>query len=159
MAKTIRGGTALGSGVEEGDEVLRVDGFHVVRGSTSVDEVSSHIRGKEGSIVTMVVRKPSGEVRTIRLVRARLPGHKTELLGALWQSPGKKVSREMTIGDKLDVLGQLHRRGNLTDTEYHSARRRLIEGSQHYEPREPEYKQHVAKNINSLSVGSQPCTV
>jgi hypothetical protein len=43
----------------------------------TVDEVSGFIRGKEGSVLTLVIRKPAGYSVTVRLVRARLPGSKT----------------------------------------------------------------------------------
>ncbi len=76
MSKVIRGGTAEKSQLEEGDEILNVDGHMVTPGMT-VDEVSAFIRGKEGSVVSLIVRKSSGYSVTVRLVRARLPGSKT----------------------------------------------------------------------------------
>jgi hypothetical protein len=94
----------------------------------SVGEVSGLIRGKEGSLVFIVVRKADGRVRKVRLVRQRQPGSKTELLGALWQShsSSSKSAKQVTAESKLDVLKQLRSRGNLTEEEYKTAVQRLL---------------------------------
>lgn len=93
----------------------------------SVGEVSGLIRGKEGSLVFILVRKADGRVKKVRLVRQRQPGSKTELLGALWQSPSDspKSAKQGTPESKLDVLNQLRSRGNLTEEEYQTALERL----------------------------------
>jgi len=96
----------------------------------SVGEVSGLIRGKEGSLVFIHVRKADGQVRKVRLVRERQPGSKTELLGALWQSNSNssKSAKQVTAESKLDVLKQLRSRGNLTEEEYQTAVQRLQGG-------------------------------
>mmetsp|Transcript_9690 Transcript_9690/g.24009 ORF Transcript_9690/g.24009 Transcript_9690/m.24009 type:complete len:318 (-) Transcript_9690:3630-4583(-) len=129
FSKIVRGGTAAVSGIQEGDEIVQVDRTPLVKGRDTVDSVSGYIRGKEGSVVTICVRKPWGKVVSVRLVRQRLPGSKAELLGALWQKGGTKALKDITLEDKLDVLEQLHRRGNLSENEYRTARRRLTEES------------------------------
>mmetsp|Transcript_45974 Transcript_45974/g.111924 ORF Transcript_45974/g.111924 Transcript_45974/m.111924 type:complete len:254 (-) Transcript_45974:155-916(-) len=122
----IKGGTGFNSDLEHSDELLAVD-QHVVERGMRIEDVAAYIRGKEGSILTLVVRKRGGMIATVKLVRQRLPGAKAEMLGALWQSPtsGKKPKGPISIGEKLDLLMQLRKRGNISSDEYEQAERRL----------------------------------
>lgn len=122
----MRGGSAFASNeFDEGDEFLQIDSTRVQ--GMSLDDVSGLIRGKEGSVVMVIVRKVDGSVRTVRMVRQRLPGSKTEMLGALWQKQGESPNSKGThsLENKMDVLAQLRARGNLTEQEYQQALVRL----------------------------------
>eukprot|EP00961_Rhodomonas_salina_P031621 426027-Rhodomonas_salina.1 len=124
----MRGGAADNQGIDVGDVIEQIDETRVTK-DTKFAEVSYLVKGMEGSIVTLVLRKKSGESVTVRLVRARVPGSKAEMLGALWQTRGgyaKKEFKELTMNDKLDKLAELRRRGNLTEKEYQKARYRLL---------------------------------
>mmetsp|Transcript_12998 Transcript_12998/g.30916 ORF Transcript_12998/g.30916 Transcript_12998/m.30916 type:complete len:284 (+) Transcript_12998:109-960(+) len=128
IAKVMRGGAADNQGIDVGDVIEQIDETRVTK-DTKFAEVSYLVKGMEGSIVTLVLRKKSGESVTVRLVRARVPGSKAEMLGALWQTRGgyaKKEFKELTMNDKLDKLAELRRRGNLTEKEYQKARYRLL---------------------------------
>ena len=79
--------------------------------------MSDWVRGKEWSVVTLTLQKVDGERVSMRVVRQRVPGTKTELLGALWQTPSYKEFEALTYEGKVEKLEELHRRGNLSDTE------------------------------------------
>ena len=147
----VKGGAAAESGLAEGDYILQVDEHRIVPG-TSLDTVSSYIRGPVNSVVTLVgcacvccyapcetqtltcaaqlVRhRYHSDPEVYRIERAPVPGQGTEMLGALFQSRGpRKEFREPTLQDKLDKLHTLHARGNLSDRELEAARQRLLSG-------------------------------
>jgi len=95
--------------------------------SPQVALVSDWVRGKEFSVVTLTLRKADGQQVSLRVVRQRVPGTKTELLGALWQTPSYKEFEALTYEGKEEKLVELHRRGNLSRTELNVAKARLRE--------------------------------
>jgi C-terminal processing protease CtpA/Prc len=72
--------------LDEGDTILKIEDtwlhFH-----HSIQEVSSMIRGKEGTAVRLlVIKRNKSNPALVSIVRRRLAGSKTEMLGALWQA-------------------------------------------------------------------------
>jgi C-terminal processing protease CtpA/Prc len=71
--------------LEEGDLILRVADTWL-KAHHSLQDVSALIRGREGTILNLLVLKPDSYTPiSVSMVRRRLPGAKTEMLGALWQ--------------------------------------------------------------------------
>lgn len=71
--------------LDEGDTILRIDDAWL-HPHFSLQEVSSLIRGKEGTFVRLLVIKKNDSLPALlSIARRRLAGSKTELLGALWQ--------------------------------------------------------------------------
>jgi hypothetical protein len=114
-------GPADGTDMRQGDIVERVDHLTCVAGTT-VAQVSDAVRGKEGSFVVFFLRKPNGERLVVKLKRQRVPGGKTEMLGALWQeNPAGKKGTAITREDKIEKLHQLRNRGSLSEEEFEQA--------------------------------------
>mmetsp|Transcript_26564 Transcript_26564/g.41580 ORF Transcript_26564/g.41580 Transcript_26564/m.41580 type:complete len:277 (+) Transcript_26564:453-1283(+) len=127
----MKGGTADNTAVHEGDVIERVDD-HVVHRGMTVAQVSHFVRGKEGSVVTLWIRRPGGDRLTVRLLRQRVPGSKAEMLGMLWQTPngkGGRPGKEWTQDEKLEKLQRLYNRGNLSQVEFEAAKHRLLHGT------------------------------
>ncbi len=73
--------------LEEGDTILKIDDTWL-HAHHSIQEASSLIRGREGTAVRlMVVKRNEFTPALVSIVRRRLAGSKTEMLGALWQVP------------------------------------------------------------------------
>lgn len=89
--------------------------------------MSDWVRGKEFSVVTLTLRKADGQRVSLRVVRQRVPGSKTELLGAIWQTSSVKQFEALTYDGKMQKLEELHRRGNLSRRELDVAKARLRE--------------------------------
>ena len=58
---------------------------HRIFPHTSLDIVSSYIRGPAGSMVRMGILRNDKQRLEMRIQRARVPGQGTEMLGALFQ--------------------------------------------------------------------------
>ena len=76
-------------------------------------------------MVTLALQKADGQRVSMQVVRQRVPGTKTELLGALWQTPSYKQFEALTYEGKVDKLAELHRRSlshtlSLTHTLTHT---------------------------------------
>ena len=72
--------------LDEGDTILKIEDTWL-HFNHSIQEVSSLIRGKEGTAVRLLVVKRSElNPALVSIVRRRLAGSKTEMLGALWQA-------------------------------------------------------------------------
>uniref|UniRef100_A0A7S0E4K6 PDZ domain-containing protein n=1 Tax=Hanusia phi TaxID=3032 RepID=A0A7S0E4K6_9CRYP len=131
IGKIMPRGAASSSGLCEGDVLEQVD-EHPIHKGMSVSEASHFIRGREGSVVTLQVRRGAESRATIRIVRQRVPGSETEMLGALWQKSHHKPKspKVVTKEDKLEKLVSLRKRGLINDVEFEHARLRLMEGKE-----------------------------
>jgi len=129
IGKIVPKGAASNTGLCEGDVLEQVDEHPIYKGMC-LSEASHFIRGKEGSIVTLRVRRGEAYRATIRIVRQRVPGSETEMLGALWQKNHHKPKepKVATKEDKLEKLVSLRKRGLINDVEFEHARLRLMEG-------------------------------
>ncbi len=71
--------------LDEGDTILKIEDTWL-HSHHSIQEVSSLIRGKEGTAVRLlVVKRNEYNPTLLTITRRRLAGSKTEMLGALWQ--------------------------------------------------------------------------
>eukprot|EP00290_Baffinella_frigidus_P005208 CAMPEP_0180136260 /NCGR_PEP_ID=MMETSP0986-20121125/11383_1 /TAXON_ID=697907 /ORGANISM="non described non described, Strain CCMP2293" /LENGTH=258 /DNA_ID=CAMNT_0022077241 /DNA_START=190 /DNA_END=966 /DNA_ORIENTATION=- len=118
-------GAADGVNLQEGDIVLRVGDMYCKPG-TSIAEVSDAIRGREWSEVSVFVRKRNGANTVVNITRQRVPGGKTEMLGALWQSgsassPAWATRSPMSKQEKVAKLKELRHRGSLSEDEFDQA--------------------------------------
>ena len=90
--------------LEVGDTLLRVDETWL-HPKLSVQEVSSLIRGQQGtSVRLLVIKKNDSNPALITIARRRLAGSKTELLGALWQvrqSRHERANPHSLVADEL----------------------------------------------------------
>ena len=77
--------------LDVGDTILRVDDTWL-HAQHTLQEVTSLIRGKEGTFVRLlVIKKDDNLPALISIARRRLAGSKTEMLGALWQVRFPKI--------------------------------------------------------------------
>jgi C-terminal processing protease CtpA/Prc len=76
----------LNNHLDEGDTILKIEDTWL-HSHHSVQDVSSLIRGKEGTAVRLLVVKTNERTPAlVSITRRRLAGSKTEMLGALWQA-------------------------------------------------------------------------
>jgi C-terminal peptidase prc len=67
----IRGGPAHKGGMRAGDLILQVDGKDLT--GVGLQKAVEWLRGEEGTSLTVVVRQPGGEPRTLKLTRTVVP--------------------------------------------------------------------------------------
>lgn len=68
--KVLRGSPAQQAGIKAGDQILQIDGQSTA--GMSVETAASLIRGKENTIVNLVIRRPQRSAITIALTRQRI---------------------------------------------------------------------------------------
>jgi carboxyl-terminal processing protease len=73
VTRTIEGSPACNAGMKEQDELINIDGC-CSEGFTP-EQAAEKIRGPEGTPVQIAVRRPSGEERSFRIVRAEIVIH------------------------------------------------------------------------------------
>ncbi|EKX49710.1 hypothetical protein GUITHDRAFT_151438 [Guillardia theta CCMP2712] len=117
IGKIVPKGAASNTGLCEGDVLEQVDEHPIYKGMCLKHR-------------TLRVRRGEAYRATIRIVRQRVPGSETEMLGALWQKNHHKPKepKVATKEDKLEKLVSLRKRGLINDVEFEHARLRLMEG-------------------------------
>ncbi len=69
IAKVLSGGAAEKAGIQVGDAILSIDGRWITEAS-SLEEAGGWMRGEEGTLVTLTLKRADGQTKTLTVTRA-----------------------------------------------------------------------------------------
>jgi carboxyl-terminal processing protease len=114
VVNVITGGPAQQGGIRSGDRIIQVD--EKTADQVTPDQLADLLRGTEGSLVSVVLRDPTNEVRTLKLTRRRVEVPSVEDVRMVDTTGGvgyfKLTSFQKTTSRDVDAaLWKLHEQG------------------------------------------------
>ena len=112
VVNVITGGPASVGGIRSGDRIIQVD--DKTADQVTPDQLADLLRGTEGSVVSVVLRDPNNDVRTLKLTRRRVEVPSVEDVRMVEAGVGyfKLTSFQKTTSRDVDAaLWKLHEQG------------------------------------------------